>query len=199
MGSDPGDITASLRGWSQGDPDALSELIAKVEPDLRRAAQFYFEREDSDHTLQPTALVSELCLRLMGRRKVQWNNRKQFFSFAGQLMRRILIDYAKARKTARRGGNVELLSLTGGLDKEREEAIDVDTLLSLHTALAALAEFDPRSAQVVELRFFAGLSGDETAEALGISRSTVTREWTMAKEYLARELGTGAVAPLAAD
>ena len=189
-----GEITANLKNWSRGDPDGLAELMAVVEPELKRAAQVYFQQEDAAHTLQPTALVSELCLRLMGWKKVRWENRKQFFSFAGKLMRYLLVDHAKARKAAKRGGQVTLVSLTGALDRATEDTVDLETLLSLDEALTRLEAFDRRAARIVELRFFAGLSGTETASALGINRSTVTRDWTMAKEYLARELGPSAAA-----
>lgn len=192
-----GEITARLKDWSDGDPEGLDKLMPLVLEELRRGAHFYFQREDADHTLQPTALVSEVCLRLMGWKKVSWENRKQFFAFAGQLMRRILIDYAKARKTTKRGGEVEMFSLTGAMDREAEAAIDPETLLSLHEALIGLEAIDPQAAKIVELRFFTGLSGEETAKALDISRATVTRDWKMAKEYLARELGANAPDPLA--
>jgi RNA polymerase sigma factor (TIGR02999 family) len=186
----PGEITAKLKDWSRGDPDALSHLMPVVVGELKRAAHFYFLKEDADHTLQPTALVSEVCLRFMGRKKVSWENRKQFFAFAGKLMRHILIDYAKARKAAKREGSVEMLSLTGAMDRAARTAIEPEILLSLQEALTGLEEVDPRAAQVVELRFFAGLTSAETATVLGIARATVTRDWEMAKQYLARELGT---------
>jgi RNA polymerase sigma factor (TIGR02999 family) len=199
METTSGEVTAVLRDWSRGDPDALDKLMPLVLEELRRGANFYFQCEDADHTLQPTALVNEVCLRFMGWKKVRWENRRQFFAFAGQLMRRILIDYAKARRAAKRGGDVEMQSLTGALDREAKAAIDPETLLSLHEALTALEEIDPQAAEIVELRFFTGLSAEETASALGISRSTVTRDWTMAKEYLARELGAGTANPLEGD
>jgi RNA polymerase sigma factor (TIGR02999 family) len=199
METTSGEVTAVLRDWSRGDPDALDKLMPLVIEELRRGANFYFQCEDADHTLQPTALVNEVCLRFIGWKKVRWENRRQFFAFASQLMRRILIDYAKARRAAKRGGDVEMQSLTGALDREAKAAIDPETLLSLHEALTGLEEIDPQAAKIVELRFFTGLSGEETASALGISRSTVTRDWTMAKEYLARELGAGAANPLEGD
>jgi len=197
METAPGEITAALERWSEGNPGGFDNLMHLVLDELRRAARFYFRCEDDDHTLQPTALVSEVCLRLMNRRKVRWENRRQFFAFAGQLMRRILIDYARARKTDKRGGGIKMSSLTGAMDREAETAIDPETLLSLHGALIGLEAFDPQAARIVELRFFTGLSGEETATALGISRATVTRDWTAAREYLARELGAGAPAALA--
>jgi len=197
METAPGEITAALERWSEGNPGGFDNLMHLVLDELRRAARFYFRCEDDDHTLQPTALVSEVCLRLMNRRKVRWENRRQFFAFAGQLMRRILIDYARARKTDKRGGGIKMSSLTGAMDREAETAIDPETLLSLHGALIGLEAFDPQAARIVELRFFTGLSGEETATALGISRATVTRDWTAAREYLARELGASAPAALA--
>lgn len=193
-----GEITARLKEWSEGDPDGLHNLMPLVLDELRRGAHFYFQREDADHTLQPTALINEVCIRLMGWKKVSWDSRKQFFAFAGQLMRRILIDYAKARKTTKRGGEVELFSLTGAMDREVEAAVDPETLLSLHEALIELEALDEQAAKIVELRFFAGLTGTETAKALGISRATVTRDWAMAKEFLARALGAKAPDALAA-
>lgn len=111
------DITAVLQDWSRGDPEALDRLMPMVFEELRRAARYYFQWEDADHTLQPTALVGEVCLRLMDRRKVHWENRRQFFAFAGKLMRLILIDYAKARKAAKRGGKIPRVPLTGDIDK----------------------------------------------------------------------------------
>ncbi|MCB1055059.1 MAG: sigma-70 family RNA polymerase sigma factor [Acidobacteria bacterium] len=185
----PGEITAKLQLWNEGDPEALDQLMPLVLEELRRCAYFYFNREDADHTLQPTALISEVCLRLMSLRKVQWENRRQFFAFAGKLMRRVLIDAAKVRKAAKRGRHVEIVSLTGGMDREAAASVPPAILLSLHEALEQLEALDPLAAQIVELRFFAGLTGEETATALGISRTTVTREWAMAKEFLARELG----------
>jgi len=196
METAPGEITAALERWSEGNPGGFENLMHLVLDELRRAAHFYFRCEDDDHTLQPTALVSEVCLRLMNRRKIQWDNRRQFFAFAGQLMRRILIDYARARKTDKRGGGIKMSSLTGAMDREVETAIDPETLVSLHEALIGLEAFDPQAARIVELRFFTGLSAEETARALDISRATVTRDWTLARNYLARELGARTPAAL---
>lgn len=192
----PGDITSKLIAWSEGDPSALEELLPLVVDELRRGARFFFEHEDNDHTLQPTALVSELCLRLLGLEAVQWDNRRQFFGFAGQVMRRILIDYARGRKAKKRGAGVKRLSLTGGMDREDESSLDPETVLSIHQALLELEKLDPQAAKVVELRFFTGLTSAETAQALGLSRSTVTREWKLAKEFLARRLGPRSSAAL---
>lgn len=161
--------------------------MSLVFDELRSAAHFYFQREDPSHTLQPTALVSEVCLRLMGWRKVRWENRQQFFSFAGQLMRRLLIDYAKHRKAEKRGSKFQILPLTGALDRDNGNIHPV-TLLALEQGLSKLERLDQKIAQIVELRFFTGLSAEETARALGISRSSVTRAWSFAKDFLAREL-----------
>jgi len=196
METTKGAVTAALERWANGDPDGFEHVMDLVLDELRRGAHFYFHRENVGHTLQPTALVNEVCLRLMNRRKVQWDNRKQFFAFAGQLMRRILIDHARARKTAKRGGGIDMCSLSGASERELEIAIDPETLISLHDALTGLEAFDPQAARVVELRYFTGLSAEETARALDISRATVTRDWTLARNYLARELGARTPAAL---
>ena len=193
------DITGILHAWSQGEPGALDELITRVEPELRKVAHIYFQREDDDHTLQPTEVVSEVCIRLKRWRKVQWDNRKQFFFWVAQFMRRILIDYAKARKTPKRGGHVKMLSLTGARDRADETLLDPAMVLDLDTALKKLAKLDPDAARVVELKFFAGLTGDEIAKIIGCSRATVTRHWTAAKMFLARELGEDVEASLPLD
>ena len=186
-----GDITGILHAWGLGEPSALNELIARVEPELRKLAHIYFQREDDDHTLQPTEVVSEVCIRLKRWRKVQWDNRKQFFFWVAQFMRRILIDYAHRRKRDKRGGRVKMLSLTGARDRVDETLVDPALVLDLDTALKKLAKLDSDAARVVELKFFAGLTGDEIAKLLGCSRATVTRHWTAAKMFLARELGDG--------
>ncbi len=182
------EITAQLQEWSGGNPDALEKLVPLVMDDLRRAAGYYFQREDPDHTLQPTALVNEICLRLMGWRQVEWENRAQFFSFAGKLMRLLLIDHARKRKAERHGGAIKMMPLTAAVENPQSQAVDPDTLLDLHEALARLEKDDPRAAQVVELRFFAGMTEKETATALGISTATVKRDWENAKQRLALEL-----------
>ncbi len=182
------EITAKLEAWSKGDPAALGELMPLVVTDLRRAAQHYFMREDSNHTLQPTALVNEVCLRLMDLRKVSWDSRKQFFSFAGQLMRRLLIDYARSRKAAKRGEHFHMVSLTDPMDHPDPALVDLDTLLDVHRVLERFEAIDSRAAQIVELRFFTGLNIEETAAALEISKATVKRDWSTAQRWLAREL-----------
>lgn len=187
------EITILLQAWSRGEPDALSELIARVEPELRKIARFYFRQEDGDHTLQPTALVGEVCLRLMGWRTVRWDSREQFFSWVGLLMRRLLIDHAHRRKSQKRGGRVKMLSLTGASQRAAASGLDPAYLLDLGAALEKLNRIDPEAARVVDLKFFAGLSSEESARVLGLSRATVNRRWKAAKLLLARELGDPAV------
>ena len=191
MSSNSSEITALLQEWSTGEPRALEALLPLVMNDLRRAASYYFRYEDPGHTLQPTALVNDVCLRLMGWRKVQWENRAQFFSFAGKLMRLLLIDHARSKKAKRHGGGIEMASLTTAFDHPQRQPIDPDVLLDLQQALSRLEEDDLRAAQVVDLRYFAGMTEQETAKALGISVATVKRDWENAKQRLAVELSEG--------
>ncbi len=174
-----------LLDWSQGDRRALDRLMPLVTAELRRLARSYLDRESSNHTLQPTALVNELYLRLVGRRSMTWQNRAHFFAFAARTMRRILVDHARARKTAKRGSNVCLVALDEA--RERSAAPDVE-VLALHEALKSLAAMDERQSRIVELRTFAGLNLDETAEVLGVSRATVSREWASARAWLYGQL-----------
>ncbi len=180
------DITGLLREWSQGDPSALERIIPLVFEDLREIAARMFRRESDGHTLQPTALVNEVYLRLVDQRQVRWANRDQFFGVAGLLMRRILVDYAKGRQAAKRGSGVPHLPL--------DEAIGVAAIqdnldwVALDEALSRLEELDPRQGRIVEMRFFTGLSHEEIAEVLGISVTTVKREWRTARIWLGREL-----------
>lgn len=189
MSSNSSDITALLQEWSTGEPKALEALLPLVMNDLRHAAAFYFQREDPGHTLQPTALVNDVCMRLIGWRKVQWDNRAQFFSFAGKLMRLLLIDHARSKKAKKHGGGVVMESLTAALEEPQQRSLDLDTLLDLDRALSRLEEDDPRAAQIVDLRYFAGMTEQETAKALGIAVATVKRDWGNAKQRLALELG----------
>lgn len=182
------DITTLLHGWSQGDQSACERLVPLVIDELRVIARRQLARERSGHTLQPTALVGELYLYLLGRRQVTWRNRRQFFGFAAQMMRHILVDHARARQTVKRGENMVTLPL--------DEAIGTgvapdEELLALDHALGRLAEVDAELARLVELRFFAGLELDETADALGISTATVSRRWAVARAWLRRELRAG--------
>jgi RNA polymerase sigma-70 factor (ECF subfamily) len=177
--------TALLLAWNRGEPDALDALLPLVYEELRRLAGHYMKRERSGHTLQATALVNEAYLRLIEVRQVRWQNRAHFFAMAARLMRRILVDAARSRGYEKRGGGASMLSLDEALVVPAEPGAD---LVALDDALTALAAVDSRKSQVVEMRFFGGLSLDETAEALHISRDTVKRDWKMAKLWLLREL-----------
>ncbi|HLH42855.1 MAG TPA: sigma-70 family RNA polymerase sigma factor [Bryobacteraceae bacterium] len=181
-----GEITMLLRRLSSGDRDAEEQLIRHIYRDLRRLAARYLRGERANHTLQPTALVHEAYLRLVGAGNVQWEGRSHFFRVAANIMRRILVDYARNMKAEKRGGQVVKVPLEeflGAADQLRETIVDVDR------ALDRLAAIDERQAKVVEMRFFAGLSEEEIARALRLSKRTVTREWTMAKAWLRGELG----------
>ncbi len=179
------EITALLDRWSDGATGALDELIPLVFNDVRELARRALAKESDDHTLQATALVSEVYLRLEGRRSVQWQSREQFFGFLSQLIRRILIDHARGRRRAKRGGGVKPLSLDDvfGLAQARHPE-----LIALDDALQDLARLDPRQARIVELRFFMGLTLEQIAEVLGVSLATVNREWRTARMWLEREL-----------
>jgi RNA polymerase sigma-70 factor (ECF subfamily) len=186
MPESPSEVTQLLHEWSHGDSAALERLIPLVFDDLRQIAGWCLRKEGQGHTLQPTALVSEVYLRLVGQRKIQWQNREQFFGIAALLMRRILVDYAKGRQAAKRGGGVVKVPLDEAIDF-LPEANGVD-LVALDAALSRLAEIDPRQSRIVELRFFMGLSHEEIAEILEISVTTVKREWKTARLWLFREL-----------
>jgi len=184
------DVTQLLLGWSTGDPSAGEELMSAVYDELHRQAARAMRRENPEHTLQATALVSEAYLRLIDQRRVQWRNRAHFFGVAAQLMRRILVDHARGRHAAKRGGGVAQLTLGHGdaaPNASDEQGVDV---LVLNEALERLAAIDPDQARVVELRYFGGLTIEDTAEALGVSAATVKREWAVARAWLRRELGT---------
>lgn len=178
------DVTGLLVDWSRGDDQALERLMPLVVDELRHLARSHFRREPDGHTLQPTALVNEVYLRLTDQRQVQWDNRSQFFAFAATLMRRVLVDHAKARHTAKRGGNVRKVSLQDVIGLTEPQDVD---LLALDDALSALAGIDPRQSRIVELRFFAGLTHEEIADVLHVSVSTVKREWRTARLWLYRE------------
>jgi RNA polymerase sigma-70 factor (ECF subfamily) len=184
-----GDVSSLLQAWSDGDHHALTLLAPIVYDELRRLAHHYMKRERAGHSLQTTALVNEAYLRLLGYRRMRWHDRAHFLAVSAQAMRRILVDHAR-RHNAKRGARVEHVSLDA-------EAVICpnrsDDFVALDDALSALAERAPRKARVVELRFFGGLSVDETAEVLQVSSITVMREWKTAKAWLYRELtgGTG--------
>jgi RNA polymerase sigma factor (TIGR02999 family) len=180
------EITKLLQDWSDGDSSALEKLIPLVLHDLREIAGRLFRRECEAHTLQPTALVNEVYLRLKDQRKIHWQNSEQFFGVAAMMMRRILVDYAKGRHAAKRGSGAIKLSLDEALGVA--EMPDNFDLVELDEALTRLAKLDPRQAQIVEMRFIMGLSHEEIAEVLGISVTTVKREWSTARAWLYKEL-----------
>jgi len=184
---DSPDVTGMLRAWAQGSPGADEELLRAVYQELRRQAQRAMRREGSEHTLQATALVHEAYLRLADQRPSAWRNRSQFFGIAAQMMRRILVDHARARLADKRGGGATAITL----DESSASSGDADPIdvLALHDALDRLALLDPQQAKVVELRYFGGMSIEETAEALELSPATIKREWAVARAWLARELG----------
>ena len=179
-------ITQLLNQWSDGDAEVLDDLMPLVYKELRRQAAGYLRRERADHTLQPTALINEVYLKLIDQRDVKWQNRAHFFAISAQAMRRILVDYARERKREKRGGAAENLPLDEALTiVSQEKSVD---LVALDEALNKLAKFDERQAKVVELRYFSGLSIDETAEVLNVSNVTIRRDWTMAKAWLHQEI-----------
>jgi len=179
------DVTQLLRDWSQGNRAALELLTPIVYDELRRLAQYYMGRENAGHTLQATALVHEAYLRLFDQRRMQWQNRAHFFGIAAQMIRRILVDHARATRAAKRGGGAVALSLDEALGVAEKKDIE---MIALDDALRTLAEVDHQQAKIVEMRFFTGLTIEETAEALGISPATVKRDWVSAKAWLFREM-----------
>jgi len=182
-GSD--DITQILLKWRDGDNAALEELMPLVHDELRRLAVRYLRHERANHTLQPTALVNEAYMRLVGQQKVEWQSRAQFYGLASTLMRHILVDYARKNQTAKRGGDLHRVSL----ESTNQTALDPQIeFLAVHEALERLATFDLQKSRIVELRFFGGLSIDEIAEVLRIGHATVERDWKLARAWLRREL-----------
>jgi RNA polymerase sigma-70 factor (ECF subfamily) len=184
MTSPSQNVTGLLVAWSNGNPQALDELMPMIYQELSRMARNYMGRERIGHTLQTKALVNEAYLRLVDQQTVHWQNRAHFFAIAAQMMRRILVDYARSRLVAKRGGGAAPVSL----DEVAVVSGRASELVALDEALLSLAAFDPRKAQVVELRFFGGLSVEETAEVLKISPNTVIRDCSTAKAWLHREL-----------
>lgn len=184
----PSDVTQLLVAWGAGDASAGERLVPAVYAELRRQAARAMRRE-GEHTLQTTALVHEAYLRLVDQRRVVWRNRAHFFGVAAQLMRRILVDYARGRHAAKRGGGMQQLTL-GDADAVTAASADEGVeVVALHEALERLAAIDPTQARLVELRYFGGLNIEETAESLGVSPATVKREWAIARAWLRRELG----------
>jgi RNA polymerase sigma-70 factor (ECF subfamily) len=178
-------LTGLLKAWGDGDAAARERLLPEVYSELRRRAGAYLRRERPDHTLQPTALVNEVYLRLIDQRDVRWQNRAHFFGIASQLMRRILVDHARSQGADKRGGREVRVALEE--DVAQQDGPDID-LIALDSALSKLEALDPRQARVVELRYFGGLSVEETAEALGSSPATVKRDWTLARAFLHQQL-----------
>jgi RNA polymerase sigma factor (TIGR02999 family) len=178
-------VTQLLVAWGKGDELARDQLMPLVYEELHRLAHRYMKRESPGHTLQTSALVNEAFVRLVDQKNVRWQNRAHFFGIAAQMMRRILVDYARSRNYAKRGGGATEISLDEALIVSDERSAEV---VNVHEALERLAEFDRRKSQIVELRFFGGLSIDETAEVLNVSPGTVMRDWTLAKAWLRREV-----------
>ena len=193
-----GEVTRLLQQWADGDKSALEGLWPLVYDDVRRLARQQLARERGNHTLQGTALVNEAFLRLAGQRVSQWQNRSQFLALAAQIMRRVLVDYARQRNAQRRGDGAQKVSLhdtaavlevehAQALAAFEDESVDV---LAIDSALTRLEKFDAGQSRIVELRYFGGLTVEETAEVTGVSPATVKREWSMARAWLRRELGT---------
>jgi len=182
----PNEITRLLTAWTDGDQSALEKLVPLVESELHRLAHHYMGRERPGHTLQTSALVNEAYIRLIDWKNVRWQNRAHFFAVSAQLMRRILVDFARERNYLKRGGGALQVSLA---EAESLPLARNDDLVALDEALAKLSQFDDRKGRVVELRFFGGLSVREVAEVLKVSEETVMRDWRLAKVWLLRELG----------
>jgi len=187
------EVTQLLRAWSQGDKSALDQLYQIVYDELRRLAHRYMSRENAGHTLQTTALVNEAYLRLAEVKDMNWQDRAHFFAVSANVMRRILIDEARARRAERRGGDNLTIALDEALDVEKGEDLD---LIVLDLALQSLAKINRRQSQVIELRYFGGLSVEETAEVLKVSADTVMRDWRFAKAWLKREMVRESNSPL---
>jgi RNA polymerase sigma-70 factor (ECF subfamily) len=186
MDAPAGEVTQLLNAWCQGDARALDQLAPLVESELRRVAQAYLSREAPGHTLQPTALINEAYVRLIEWKTVEWRSRAHFYAVAAKIMRRVLVNHAVRSGSQKRGGDVVLVSLVEAdsvADRENAEIVALDA------ALDRLAQFDPRKSQLVELRFFGGLTAEEAAEVMGSSLRSVNREWSLARAWLFRELG----------
>jgi RNA polymerase sigma-70 factor (ECF subfamily) len=179
------DITHLLLAWGEGDPAALDKLMPLVYEELRRLARSYLNRQRPGHTLQTTALVNEAYLRLINANQVRWQDRAHFFAVSAQMMRRILVDFARSKRNLKRGGGAQRVSLEDAMAIAPEQSAD---LLALDEALRELAALNPRQSQIVELRYFGGLSEEEAAEVLKISPRTVRRDWSLARAWLFRAL-----------
>jgi RNA polymerase sigma factor (TIGR02999 family) len=182
------DVTSLLVRWRNGDANAFDELAPIIYDELRKLARSHLRRERPGHTLQSTALVHEAWLRMIDQQSVSWQNRSHFYGIAARMIRRILVDYARAKQTKKRGEAAPKIAFNEAAGAAGGEDLD---LVALDDALKALAEIDPRQSRIVELRYFAGLSIEDTAEVLGISPATVKRDWTVARAWLRRELVRG--------
>jgi RNA polymerase sigma factor (TIGR02999 family) len=181
----PSDVTSLLQEWTSGDQDALERLLPLVYDELRRLAGHYLRSERPDHTLQATALVHEAYLRLIDQKNVRWQNRAHFFGIASQMMRRILVDHARKRHAAKRDAAVCRLSVAEDLVPAPEREPDI---LALDEAISSLSALDPQQGRIIELRFFGGLTVEETSEVVGVSPATVKREWATARLWLRHEM-----------
>ena len=179
------EVTQLLQSWSEGNQEALDKLVPLVHAELHRLARHYMSNERPGHTLQTTELVNEAYVRLIDWKNVRWQNRAHFFGVAAQIMRRILVDFARSRASAKKGGGTQYVSLSEAMTISPQRGED---LIALDGALESLSELDPRKGRIVELRFFGGLSVEETAEVLKISARTVMRDWGLAQAWLYREL-----------
>ncbi|MEW6127907.1 MAG: sigma-70 family RNA polymerase sigma factor [Acidobacteriota bacterium] len=186
MSSSPKDVTQLLVDWQGGEPQALEELLPLVYQELHRLADHYLRRERVGHTLQATALINEAYLRIIDQKAVNWQNRAHFIGVAAQMMRRILVDHARSHLYAKRGGGAQKLTIDAAIELPQQER-DLD-LVALDDALQRLEQIDPKQSKIIELRFFGGLTIEETAEVLKISPATIKREWNWAKAWLYREL-----------
>ena len=184
-GEAPGEITVLLRAWSRGDKTALERLVPLVEQTLRRIARYYLKKERPDPLLDTADLMDEAYVQLMDLRQADWKDRVQFYSVCAGIIRHILVDHARARSAAKRGGGAPAIPLEGVAPAAPDRTVD---LLAIHEALEGLAKVDPRKGRIVELRFFGGLNVEETAHLLGVSSQTVERDWHLAKLWLHREL-----------
>ncbi len=185
MTSSPKDVTELLVDWRNGDKRALDQLIPLVYNELHRIASRYLRRERQGHTLQTTALINEAYMRIVDQNSVNWQNRAHFFGVAAQMMRRILVDHARSHLYAKRGGGAQKLTLDEAIATPQERDLD---LVALDDALSTLAAIDPQQSRIIELRFFGGLTIEETAEVVSISPATVKRDWNMAKAWLYGEI-----------
>jgi len=183
------DVTRLLVDWGNGNQAALDELIPLVYAELHRLAGRYMWREGRGHTLQTSALINEAYLRLVDQKKMQWQNRAHFFGVAARLMRQILVDHARSRSRAKRGGGAQMVSLA----EQSVIAKEIEDVIALDDALKNLSEMDPRKSQIVEMKFFGGLTTEEVAEVLNVTTRTVEREWRKAKAWLNRAISKGAI------